>query len=108
VAAGVADLLLTLVVGPACAVGDHVAVVAGEQVADDRLERVQLAGGGVHQPGADVMAESEVGADRVGVAGAMPLLALAVVLGGLAQLVVVELGAGEVGLLAGRGRRRCA
>jgi hypothetical protein len=49
------------------------------------------------------VAEPEVGADRVGVAGARLLLALAVVLGGLAQLVVVELGAGEVGLLASRG-----
>ena len=35
VAAGVADRLLALVVGPAGAVGDQVAVVADEQVADD-------------------------------------------------------------------------
>ena len=47
VAAGVADGLLAFAVGPAGAVGDQLAVVAGEQLADDRLERVQLVVGGV-------------------------------------------------------------
>ena len=70
VPAGVADGLLAVLVGPAGAVGDHVAVVGGEQVADERLERVQLGVGGVDQAGADVVAEAEVGAGGVGVAGA--------------------------------------
>ena len=51
VAGGVADGLLALLIGPAGAVGDDVAVVLGEQVADDRLERLQLAGGGLDEPG---------------------------------------------------------
>ena len=42
VSAGVADGLLAVGVGPAGAVGDHLAVVAGDQVAHDRLHRVQL------------------------------------------------------------------
>ena len=62
VAAGVADGLLAVGVGPAGAVGDHLAVVAGEQVADDRFERVQLRVAGVDEPGAQVVAEPEVGA----------------------------------------------
>jgi hypothetical protein len=37
VAVGVADRLLAVLVGPAGAVGDHVGVVVGEQVADDRF-----------------------------------------------------------------------
>ena len=41
VAAGVADGLLALGVGPAGAVGDQLAVVADEQVADDLPERVR-------------------------------------------------------------------
>ena len=43
VAAGVADGPLALGVGPAGAVGDQLAVVADEQVADDLPERVELA-----------------------------------------------------------------
>jgi hypothetical protein len=68
VAAGVADWLLAVLVRPAGAVGDHVAVVAGEEVADDRLDRVQLAGGGVDQLGEQVVAEGEVAAGRLGLA----------------------------------------
>ena len=68
VAAGVADRLLAFLVGPAGAVGDYVAAVVGEEVADDRFERVQLAGGGVHEPGAEVVAEAEVAVGRLGLA----------------------------------------
>jgi hypothetical protein len=50
VSAGVADRLLALLVCPAGAVGDGVAVVVGEKVADDRFERVQLAGRGSMSP----------------------------------------------------------
>ena len=102
VAAGVADGLLALAVGPAGAVGDQLAVVAGEQVADDRFERVQLAVGGVRQLGVDVVAQAEVAALTVGSPGPFGLAALAVLGGGVAQLVVLELGAGEVRLLARR------
>ena len=49
------------------------------------------------------MAEAEVGAGGVGVAGARGLAAFMVVGGRLAQVGVVEAGAGEVGVLA-RGR----
>ena len=102
VASGVADGLLALAVAPAGAVGDHLAVVAGDQVADDRLERVQLAVGGVDELGVDVVAEAEVAALAVGLAGPLGLAALAVLGGGVAQLLILELGAGEVRLLARR------
>ena len=105
VAAGVADGLLARGVGPAGAVGDHVGVVAAEQPADDLAQRVELVVGGVGQRGADVVAEPEVAGGRLGVAGALGGAALAVVLGGVAQVLVVEAGAGEVALLAGG--RRC-
>ena len=82
VAAGVADWLLAVLVGPAGAVGDHVAVVAGEEVADDRFERVQLAGGGVHQSGAEVVAEPEVAVGGLGLAQALCLAVFAVFLSG--------------------------
>ena len=59
---------------------------------------------GVDQTGADVVPEPEVAAGRVGVAGARLRSALLVLGGGVAELVVVEAGAGEVGLLAGRRR----
>jgi hypothetical protein len=49
-AAGVANGLLALGVGPAGAVGDQLAVVADEQVADDLLERLELAVAGVISP----------------------------------------------------------
>ena len=101
VAAGVADWLLALLVGPAGAVGDHVAVVPGEEVADDRFERVQLAGGGVHEPGAEVVAEPEVAVGRLGLAQAQRVAAFAVFLSGGAEFVVVEAGAGEERLFAG-------
>ena len=47
VASGVADGLLAVAVAPAGAVGDHLPVVRGDQVADDRLECVQLTVGRV-------------------------------------------------------------
>jgi len=52
VSAGVADRLLALLVGPAGAERDDLSVVGGEQVADDRLERLELGGRGVHEAGA--------------------------------------------------------
>lgn len=100
-AASVADRLLALLVGPAGAVGDHVPVVLGEQDADDGLERVQLAGGRVDQPGAQVVAEPEVAVGRLRLAKALRVLARPVLLLGGAQLLVVEAGAGEERLLSG-------
>jgi hypothetical protein len=79
VAAAVADGLLALAVAPAGAVGDYLAVLPGDEVADDLAQRVELAGGGVHQAGGDVVPEPEVAAFRVGVALA---LVLPVLLGG--------------------------
>ena len=82
VAAGVADELLAVVVGPAGAVGDHVRMVVGEQVADDRLERLQLARGGVHESGTEVVPESEVAVGRLGLTNALGISAGAVLLAG--------------------------
>jgi hypothetical protein len=45
VPAGLADRALALGVGPAGAVGDHVAVVARQEVADDRAQRVEPGAG---------------------------------------------------------------
>ena len=101
VAAGVADWLLAVLVGPAGAVGDHVAVVLGEEVADDRFERVQLAGGGVDEPGAQVVAEPEVAVGCLGLAQALRVAAFAVFLSGGTELVVVEAAAGEERLFSG-------
>ena len=101
VAAGVADWLLAVLVGPAGAVGDDVAVVVGEEVADDRFERVELAGGGVDEPGAEVVPEPEVAVGRLGLAQALRVAAFAVFLSGGAEVVVVEGGAGEERLFAG-------
>lgn len=61
----------------------------------DLAQRVELSVGGDRQLGADVVAEAEV-------AGALGAPSLAVLLGGTAQLVIVEPGAGEVTLLAAR------
>ena len=102
-AAGVADGLLAFGVGPAGAVGDQLAVVADEQPADDVPDGAELGVAGLDQPGADVVPEPEVAAGRLGVAGPRLGAALLVLGGGVAQLVVVEAGAGEVRLLA-RGR----
>jgi hypothetical protein len=55
----------------------------------------------VNQPGADVVAGPKVRAGGVCLAGARGLPALLVLVGRVAQLVVTEPGAGEVGLLAG-------
>jgi hypothetical protein len=101
VAAVLADRLLVVVVGPAGALGDHVGVLLGEEVADDRFERVQLAGAWVDEAGAEVVAESEVAVRRFGVAESLGVPAGAVVLPGGAQFVVVEGGAGEERVLAG-------
>jgi hypothetical protein len=86
VAARVADGPLVFAVAPAGPVGDQLALVAGEQVADDRLERLQLGVGGVDQPGAQVVAEAEVRARRVDLAGAGVGTSRAVLLAGRAQL----------------------
>jgi hypothetical protein len=101
VSAGVSDGLLAVAVGPAGAVGDHLAVVAGNQVAHDRLECVQLRVARADEAGAQIVAEVDVGAEGVGVAGAPGSAGLAVLFGGGAQLVLVEPGAGEVRLVAG-------
>ena len=103
-AAGVADGLLAFGVGPAGAVGDQLAVVADEQAADDLRERAELGVGGVDQTGADVVPEPEVAAGRLGVPGPGLRPALLVLGGRVAELIVVDAGAGEVRLLA----RRCA
>jgi hypothetical protein len=101
---GVADGLLAVGVGPAGAVGDQLAVGAEQQVADDLPERVQLGIAGLDQPGADVVSEPEVGACRLGVAGPGLRAARRVLGGRVPQLVIVEARAGEVRVLAGRGR----
>ena len=63
---------------------------------------MQLAGGGVHESGAEVVAESEVAVGRLGLAQALRVAACAVFLSGGAELVVVEAGAGEERLFAWR------
>jgi hypothetical protein len=78
--------------------------VAGEQVADDLLERVQLGVAGLDQSGADVVSEPEVAPRRLGLPGARLRAALLIFGGGVAELFVIEPGAGEVRLLARRGR----
>ena len=103
-AAGVADELLALGVGPAGAVGDQFAVVAAQQPADDLAQRAQLLSGRLGQRGADVVAEREVGGVRLGMAGAFCRPAFAVFLGGVTQLAVIQALAGEVGVLARRRR----
>jgi hypothetical protein len=90
VAAGVTDGLLAVLVGPAGAVGDHVWAVVGEEVADDRLEGVQLSGGRVHQSGAEVVSEPEVAVGRLGLPDALRVSARPVVLFGGAEIVVVR------------------
>ena len=104
VAAGVADGLLALGVGPAGAVGDQLAVVADEESADDLGQRAELGVGGVEQTGADVVPEPEVAPGCVGVPGSRLRSALLVLGGRVAELVVVDAGSGEVGLLARRRR----
>ena len=59
-AAAVADGLLAFAVGPAGAVGDHVAELPGDQAADDLPHGVELLGAELRQAGADVVAEAEV------------------------------------------------
>jgi hypothetical protein len=108
VAAGVADGLLALGIGPAGSVGEQLSVMSDEQVADDDPKRAQLGVGGLEQPGADVVAEPEVAARCVGVSGPRLCPALLVLRGGVSELVV-ETSAGEVDLLASRRliRRPC-
>jgi hypothetical protein len=87
VAAGVADGLLALGVGPAGAVGDQLAVVAGEQSADDLPDRAQLGVAGLDQSGAYVVPEPEIAPNCFGVTGTRLGAALFVLGGGVAQLV---------------------
>ena len=63
------------------------------------LTALQLGLGGLDQSGADVVPEAEVAAGCLGVAGAGLCPALLVGGCGVAHFVVVEAGAGEVGLL---------
>ena len=70
-AAGVADGLLALGVGPAGAVGDQLRVLLAQQPADDLAQRAELVVGRVGQRGADVVAEREVAGGRLGLAGAL-------------------------------------
>ena len=100
---GVADRALAFGVGPAGAVGDQLAVVEREQVGDDLSEQVQVGVAGFDQSGSDVVREREVAARGLGSTGARLCPALLVLGGGVAELVVVEAGAGEVRLRA----RRC-
>jgi hypothetical protein len=81
-------------------------MVLAKQPADDLAQRAELVVGGVGQRGADVVAEGEVAGGRLGVAGAFGGAPLAVLLGGVAQLVVVEARAAEVGPPRGRRLRR--
>ena len=98
-AAGVADGLLAFGVGPAGAVGDQLAVVADQQPADDVPDRVQLAICGLDQPGTDVVPEAQIAPGRLGVPCAGLCAALFVLGRRVAEFVVLEAGAGEVGLL---------
>ena len=68
VAAGVADGLLALGVGPAGAVGDQLVVVADEQPADDVPDSAQLGFAGLDQSGADVVPEPDIAARGFGLA----------------------------------------
>ena len=104
VAARVADGLLAFGVGPAGAVGDQLAVLADEQPADDLGERAELGVRGVDQTGADVVPEAKVAAGGVGVPGSRLRPALLVLGGRVAELVVIDAGSGEVGILAGQRR----
>ena len=70
-APGVPDRLLAFLVCPAGAVGDDLAVVLCEQVTADRLQRAELTVPGVHQRGADVHAQPEVGLLAGALAGAL-------------------------------------
>jgi hypothetical protein len=85
-AAGVADRLLALGVGPAGAVGDHLGVAGG--VAADRAQGVELLGGRGGQAGAQVVPKAEVAGACLGLARAGLSDALAVLLGGPAHVVV--------------------
>ena len=65
---------------------------------------MQLGVAGLDQPGAEVVSEPEVGACRLGLAGPGLRAALLLLGGRVVELVIVEARAGEVRLLAGRGR----
>ena len=88
-AAGVADGVLARGVGPGGAVGDDVRVVPAEQAADELAQGTQLVVGGVGQRGADVVAEADVAGGGLGVVGALGGAALAVLVGGVAEVVVI-------------------
>ena len=101
--AGVTDGLLALGIGPAGAVGDQLAVVADEQPADDVPDGAKLGFAGLDQSGADVVPEPEIAARGFGLARPRLHPARLVLRGGVAELAIVDPGAGEVGLLS-RGR----
>ena len=75
-----------------------------EQAADDVPDGAQLCVAGLDQSGADVVPEPEIAARGFGVARPRLGAALLVLGGGVAQLVIVDPGAGEVGLLSRRRR----
>ena len=77
-AVAVADGLLALAVGPARAVADHVAELAGEQPAHDLPHRIDLLVAQLPQPGADVVPEAEVAGGGLGAALARGRALLAV------------------------------
>ena len=86
-------------VRPARTVGDHFGKPLGEQVADDRAQGVELPA--VGRSGQQVVAEPEVAGVRLGLARSGGGDAPAVLLGGLAQIVVAQVCTGEGGLVAG-------
>jgi hypothetical protein len=85
-------------------------VVPAQQAADDLAQTRGVVVGGVGERGADVVAEPEVARGGFGAAGALGGTPLAILLGGVADVLVLEAAAGEVALVArlARCRRRRA
>ena len=100
VAAGVADGLLAFLVGPAGAVGDHIAVVSASRWQTICLRACSWpAVGSISPARMSCPSPRFAGSPRRGVHGL--LLARGVLGGGVAELGVVDTGAGEERLLAG-------
>jgi hypothetical protein len=92
VAAAVSDGLLAFGVRPAGPVGDQLAVVAGEEVADDLGECAELGVREVDETSADVVTDAKIAAGRLGVPGPGLRPALLVGCRRVADLVVVDAG----------------
>jgi hypothetical protein len=75
--------------------------VPDEQPAVDVPDRAELAFGRLDHAGADVVSEPEVAAGGIGLAGPGLRAALLVLGVGIAEFVVVDPCAGDIGLLAG-------